>query len=316
MDHIHFLSATEAAAIASSELRGRGDETAADQAAVTAMRHALNQLDIQGVVVMGEGERDKAPMLYIGEEVGKTGGAYSVDIALDPLEGTRICARGDRGAMSVLAVGKRKSLLHAPDIYMEKIAVGPKARDAINIKASLEENARKVADALEKNIDQLQVVILDRPRHEEQISKLRFLGAKVILIRDGDVSAAIATCVESSGIDMMIGIGGAPEGVLAAVALKCLGGNIQGILQFKTEEQRARAQKMGIKNFNKVYSMEEMAGGNVIFCATGVTDGDLLDGITHTQDKIRTHSLVMSSAAGTINKIVTEHSKERWSQNG
>ena len=317
MEHINFLSATEAAAVAASQWIGRGNEREADQAAVTAMRHALNELDIQGVVVIGEGERDEAPMLYIGEEVGRPRGKHPVDIALDPLEGTTICARGDRGSLSVMAVGGKNCFLHAPDVYMDKIAVGREARNAINIKKSLEENVRNVADALQKNVDELRVIILDRPRHEERIQKLRFLGCRVILIGDGDVAAALSTAIETSGVDLMMGIGGAPEGVLASAALKCLGGNIQGILHFKTEEQKERARKMGVKDFNKVYSMEEMTGGDdVVFCATGVTSGDLLQGVELKDDNIITHSLFMRSGTGAMSHVVMKYPRERFFKNG
>ena len=311
MKHIDFLSATERGAIAAYSLVGRGLEHDADQAAVTAMRGALNQLDIKGKIVIGEGERDEAPMLYIGEEVGVDGGVPT-DIAVDPLEGTTLCARGDRGSLSVLAAGEAGKFLHAPDVYMNKIAVGPKARDAIHIERSVEENCRNVADALSKNLSDLCVMVLDRPRHEKIIRNLRDLGSKVILIRDGDVSAAILTCIEDSGIDMMMGVGGSPEGVLAAAALKCLGGNIQGILQFNKDEEKERAFRLGITEFHKVYSLEDMVSGDVVFCATGVTSGDLLQGISIQGSVLKTHSLVMRSKDYSLSRITTEYPKERW----
>ncbi|MBI2609032.1 MAG: class II fructose-bisphosphatase [Deltaproteobacteria bacterium] len=313
MENIDFLSATEAAAIACYEWIGRGDERQADQAAVTAMRGALNKLDIQGTVVIGEGERDEAPMLYIGEEVGRPGGRLKVDIALDPLEGTTVCTKANLGSMSVLASGDKDKFLHSPDVYMNKIAVGPKAKDAIDIRKSVRENVHNVADALEKDMREMTVVVLDRPRHEELISNLRELGVRVKLIGDIDVAATIETCLEDSPVDLLLGIGGAPEGVLGAAALKCLGGNFQGILHFgNNERQKERAKRMGVEDLDKIYTMEELVAGDIVFCATGVTDGSLFQGVKDLGTKYRTQSLVLRSKTGTIAKITHDHPKERF----
>ena len=270
---LEFVRITEEAALACARHMGRGDEKAADQAAVDAMRKAFDHVNIDGVVVIGEGERDEAPMLYIGEKVGRKGAdAPAIDIALDPLEGTTICAKGGVGAIAVIAVAERGQFLHAPDTYMEKIACGPQARGQISLDASPAENIRAVAKALNKEVADVTVVILDRPRHEKLIGEVRKAGARIRLIGDGDVSAGIAPCWEESGIDLLMGVGGAPEGVITAAALKCLGGDFQGRLMFRNDEERARATKMGIKDLDKVYRLEELAKGSVMFCATGVTD--------------------------------------------
>lgn len=310
---LEFVRITEAAAIASSRWMGRGDEKAADQAAVDAMRRAFDRVNIDGTVVIGEGERDEAPMLYIGEKVGDTSsGKYAeIDIALDPLEGTTICAKGGVGATSVIAIAEKGKFLHAPDTYMDKIACGPKAIGQIDIDASPKENIERVAAALNKNISDTTVVILDRPRHEELIRQVREVGARIHLIGDGDVSGAIATCTPEAGIDLLMGTGGAPEGVISAAALKCMGGDFQGRLHFRNEEEKERAQKMGIKDLEKAYKRDELAAGHVMFCATGVTSGPFLDGVRHVGGgKILTHSKVMRSETGTIRNIEAEHVSE------
>jgi fructose-1,6-bisphosphatase class II len=314
---LEFVRITEAAALASSRWMGRGDEKAADQAAVDAMRKAFNSVRIDGTVVIGEGERDEAPMLYIGERVGsgvgQTGGdAPCIDIALDPLEGTTICATGGLGAISVIAVAERGCFLHAPDTYMDKIAVGPAAKGFIDIDASPEDNIRAVAKALGKDVSDVTVVILERPRHEKLIAQVRAVGARIQLIGDGDVSAAVATGFRDSGIDLLIGTGGAPEGVISAAAMKCLGGDFQGRLKFRNEGERERALKMGIKDLDRAYPIDELAKGSVMFCATGITTGPLLKGVRFLAGKqALTHSLVMRSATGTVRHIEAEHFLDR-----
>ncbi len=309
---LEFVRITEAAALASSKWMGRGDEKAADQAAVDAMRKAFNSVRIDGTVVIGEGERDKAPMLYIGEKVGLGSSdgvdVPSIDIALDPLEGTTICATGGVGAVSVIAVAERGCFLHAPDTYMEKIAVGPLARGVVDLDAPVEDNVRAVAKALGKDVSEVTVVILERPRHEALIAKVRALGARIQLIGDGDVSAAVATGIPDSGIDLLIGIGGAPEGVISAAAMKCLGGDFQGRLKFRNDEERVRAKAMGIEAPDRAYQLEDMAKGSVTFCATGITTGPLLKGVRLLSGKrALTHSIVMRSATGTVRNIESEH---------
>lgn len=306
---LEFVRITEFAALASARFTGRGDEKAADQAAVDAMRRAFDSVDIDGTVVIGEGERDEAPMLFIGEGVGKKlEGAPKVDIALDPLEGTSLCATGGVGATSVIAVAEKGNFLHAPDTYMNKICVGPMAKDVIDIDAEPKQNIEAVSKALDKLVSDITVVILDRPRHEELIRKCRETGARIHLIGDGDVSAGIATCQEFSGIDIMMGIGGAPEGVITAAAVKCLGGNFFGRLHFRNEDEKKRASKMGVVDLNKAYSMEELATGDVLFCATGVTDGPLLRGVrTLPGHMAKTHSIVMRSRSGTVRYVEAIH---------
>lgn len=306
---LEFVRITEAAALASARFMGRGDEKAADQAAVDAMRKAFDSVNIDGEVVIGEGERDEAPMLYIGEKVGRRSpDSPAIDIALDPLEGTTICATGGVGSISVIAVAERGNFLHAPDTYMEKIACGPRARGKISLKKSPEDNIKIVADVLQKKVEDVQVVILDRPRHKELIERVRATGARIRLIGDGDVSAGIAPCWEESGIDLLMGIGGAPEGVITAAGNKCLGGDFEGRLKFRNDNERARALKMGIKDPDKIFTLEELARGSVMFCATGVTDGPLLKGVTNLPGaRARTHSIVMRSATGTVRRIEAEH---------
>lgn len=306
---LEFVRITEAAALASAAWMGRGDEKAADKAAVDAMRKAFDTVRIDGTVVIGEGERDEAPMLYIGEKVGmNTDDAPKVDIALDPLEGTTICAVGGVGSISVVAVAEKGNFLHAPDTYMDKIACGPEAKGQIDIDLSPTENIHRVAAALKKTVGDVTVVILDRPRHAELIAEVRKTGARIQLIGDGDVSACVASAMPESGIDMLIGIGGAPEGVISAAAMQCMGGDFQGRLKFRNEEEKARALKMGIKDLNKKYTVDELASGSVIFCATGVTDGPLLRGVkTLPGRQAKTHSLVMRSKTGTIRTVEAHH---------
>jgi fructose-1,6-bisphosphatase II len=299
---------TEAAALASARLMGRGDHHGADRAATEAMRGALNDLDFAGEVVIGEGERDEAPMLFIGERVGRAPpGAPEVEIAVDPLEGTSLCATGAANAISVIAMGPRGSLLRAPDTYMEKIAVGPGARGVVDLARPAAENLRAVADALGRYVEDLTVVILERPRHERLIREVREAGARIKLISDGDVSAAINTCLPDTGVDVLIGIGGAPEGVISAAALRCMGGDMQGRLIYRSDAERERARAMGIQDAEKVFRLDELATGDVMFAATGVTNGDFLKGVRFTGDGARTHSVVMRSRTGTVRYIETEH---------
>lgn len=303
---LELVRVTEAAALACGRLVGKGNKHAADEAATNAMRRALDSVGIRGTVVIGEGEMDEAPMLFIGEQVG-SGCLPEVDIAVDPLEGTSICAKGMNGAIATIALAPSGGFLHAPDMYMEKIAVGPSARGAIDIHATPTENLRRVAEAKSCYVEDLTVVILDRPRHEQMIAEIRRAGARIHLIPDGDVAPAIAAAVHGSGVDLMMGIGGAPEGVLAAAALKCMGGDMQGRLVFMTEEERRRAKEMGIEDFDKVYAAEEMARGDVFFAATGVTNGELLSGVRYFAGGAETHSIVMRSLSRTVRFIQARH---------
>ena len=270
------------------------------------MRRTLDSVGINGTVVIGEGEMDEAPMLYIGEKVGN-GQAPEVDIAVDPLEGTNICAKGTQGSIATIALAPHGGFLHAPDMYMEKIAVGPSARGAIDINASPLENLKRVAEAKSCYIEDLTVVVLERPRHEKMVAEIRKAGARIHLISDGDVAPAVAAAVEGSGVDLLMGIGGAPEGVLAAAALKCMGGDMQARLVFMTQEERDRGRSMGIDDFDRVYSCEEMARGDVFFAATGVTNGDLLRGVRYFSGGAETHSIVMRSKSRTIRFIEARH---------
>lgn len=306
---LEFVRVTEAAALACARHMGRGDEKAADQAAVDAMRRAFDTVRIDGTVVIGEGERDEAPMLYIGEKVGlKTEDSPKIDIALDPLEGTTICANGGVGSISVIALAEHGKFLHAPDTYMDKIACGPDAKGVIDIDRTPTQNVQAVAKALGKDVSDVTVVILDRPRHTDLIAEVRRTGARIHLISDGDVSAAIASAWPDSGIDLLMGIGGAPEGVISAAALQCLGGDFQGRLKFRNEEEKSRALKMGIKDLTKKYNIDELASGSVMFCATGVTDGPFLTGVkTLPGRRAKTHSVVMRSQTGTIRTIEALH---------
>lgn len=308
---------TEAAALASNRWTGLGDEKAADQAAVNAMRQVLNTLDIEGTIVIGEGERDKAPMLYIGEKVG-TGNGQPVDIALDPLEGTTVCATGGYNSIAVIAIATRGGFLHAPDVYMNKIAVGGGLPEGVvDLDATPEENINNLAKAKGCEASDLIVCILDRPRHEELIAKVREAGARVRLIGDGDVTGVIATTSGEANIDMYMGIGGAPEGVLAAAALRCIGGQMQGRLLFDNDEQRHRAMRMGIEDCERKYNLEDMAKGEVMFAATGVTDGPMLQGIRRFPGGAKTHSLIMRSKTGTTREIIATHNFKRktWVDN-
>ena len=303
---MEFVRVTEMAAIASARWMGRGDEKAADQAAVDAMRAMLDTVDCQGTVVIGEGERDEAPMLYIGEEVG-TGNGPKLDIALDPLEGTTVCAVGASNSISVMAIAEGGNFLNAPDTYMQKIAVGPEGKGIIDIMESPKENLRRLAEVKKCKVADLTVVILDRPRHEELIREVREAGARIRLIGDGDVAASLACCDADSGVDMLLGTGGAPEGVIAAAALRCMGGDFQGILKFRSDEEIERAKKMGISDINKIYSIDELASGNVMFVATGVTEGTMLEGVKFKSYGATTQSIVMRSESGTIRHIDAEH---------
>ena len=288
--------ATEAAAVAAWKLVGRGDEMAADQAAVDAMRTALNGLDIAGRVVIGEGERDEAPMLYIGETVGK-GLGPEIDIALDPLEGTTLTAKAMPNALAVMAWAPRGTMLHAPDTYMEKIAVGPGyPKGVVALDASPADNVKSLAKAKGVEPSAITACVLDRPRHAEIISSLRDVGARVHLITDGDVAGVINTADPDTGIDLYLGSGGAPEGVLACAALKCVGGQFQGRLVFRNADERARAQRIGLTDFDKTYDLHELVQGPAVFAATGVTKGALLDGVKVERGFVHTHSLVMDSA--------------------
>lgn len=302
---------TEAAALAAARLVGRGDERAADQAAVDAMRKALNSIDIRGTVVIGEGERDEAPMLYIGESVG-TGRGPEVDIALDPLEGTTLTAKAMPNALCVIAVAERGSLLHAPDIYMDKIAIGGGyPQGLVDLDAEPGDNLRALAKAKGVKVSEITACILDRPRHQALIEKVRQAGAAVRLITDGDIAGVIHTTDQrETGIDIYMGIGGAPEGVLAAAALRCIGGQIQGRLFFKNDEERERARKLGITDLQAKYNLEDMVKGDVIFAATGVTDGSMLDGIRFERDAVFTHSIVMRSSTGTVRWIRARHRRD------
>lgn len=306
---LEFVRITEATALASARWMGRGDSKAADQAAVDAMRKAFDSVRVDGTVVIGEGERDEAPMLYIGERVGaRSEDSVPIDIALDPLEGTDICAKGGVGALSVIAVASKGNFLHAPDTYMDKIAVGPEARGAIDIEAPAADNIKSVAKKLGKDVEDITVIILDRPRHEKLVADVRKTGARIRLIGDGDVSAAIATASEDTGIDLLLGIGGAPEGVISAAALKCIEGDFQGRLVFRNDDEKRRAEKMGIKDLDRVYSRDDLARGEVMFCATGVTDGPMLNGVRFLSNQTaKTHSMVMRSKTGTIRLIEAEH---------
>ena len=308
---MEFVRVTEAAALACARWMGKGDANSADDAAVKAMRTVFQSVDIEGVVVIGEGERDEAPMLYIGEKVGKGSGS-KVDIALDPLECTNSVAYGRNNALSVLAAADKGNFLHAPDTYMEKIAVGPDAHDAIDLNLSPEENLHRIAEAKGYEIESLTVAILERDRHKELIERVRKTGARIKLILDGDVSAAMATALPGTGVDVLMGSGGAPEGVLAAAALRCIGGAIHGRLAFRNEQEKERAKKMGIDDLNRIFKTEDMArGDNIMLAATGVTEGDMLKGVRYTTTGAYTHSIVMRSISGTIRFISTEHHFEK-----
>lgn len=310
---LNLARVTEAAALASAQWMGRGDKNAADQAAVDSMRRMFDTLNIDGTVVIGEGEMDEAPMLYIGEQIGKANDeSIKLDIAVDPVDGTRSVANGLPNALSVVAIAPRGCLLHAPDTYMKKIAVGPKARGCIDINAPVEENIKNVAKALEKEVSDVTVIVLERPRHEELIAEIRRLGARIKMISDGDVLGAISTCFEYSGVDMMMGIGGAPEGVIAAAALKCIGGEHQGVIHPVTDEQHKKCEDMGV-DCDKVYYLDDMVKGNeVLFAATGISYGELLEGVNFNEhNTATTHSLVLRAETGTIRFIKSTHTLDK-----
>lgn len=309
---LEMVRVTEAAAINSAKLIGRGDEKAADQAAVEAMRAALNELEIDGTVVIGEGERDEAPMLYIGEKVGAAQGrGPKIDIALDPLEGTTITAKAGPNALTVLAIAEEGDLLNAPDVYMEKLAVGPGYPDGvIDLNKTATENVESVARAKGVAPSDIIVCVLDRPRHANLIAELRAIGCGIQLIPDGDVAGVIATTNDDTNIDIYMGSGGAPEGVLAAAALRCVGGQFKGRLLFRNDDEKARAHKWGITDLNKIYDLKELAKGDCIFAATGVTDGSLLHGVKHRKDGVMTtESVVMRASSGTVRWVRGEHRK-------
>ncbi|WP_037497954.1 class II fructose-bisphosphatase [Sphingomonas jaspsi] len=309
---LEMVRVTEAAAIAAASLIGRGDEKAADAAAVEAMRAALNRLPMDGTVVIGEGERDEAPMLYIGEKVGSAqGDGPGIDIALDPLEGTTITAKGGPNALAVLAIAEKGGLLNAPDVYMDKIAIGGGYPEGtIDLAKSPTDNIKSLAAAKGVEPNQIIACVLDRPRHGAIIEELRALGCGIKLIPDGDVAGVIATADPDTGVDIYLGQGGAPEGVLAAAALRCVGGQIQGRLVFRNQDERDRARRWGIEDLDRIYKIDEMAKGDCIFAATGVTDGSLLKGVKHRKGGcIETESIVMRASSGTVRRVSAEHGK-------
>ena len=305
---LELVRVTERAAVAASRLRGRGEEKAADQAAVDAMRRELNTLPIDGTVVIGEGERDEAPMLFIGERLG-TGSGPKVDIAVDPLEGTTLCAKDMPGSIAVMAMAEGGTLLAAPDVYMHKIAVGPGyPPGVVDLDRTPEDNIRALAEAKGVRAEEITVLVMDRPRHVELISRIRALGCGIRLITDGDIMGVIYTTMPGeSGVDLYMGIGAAPEGVIAAGALRCIGGQMQGRLILDTDEKRERARKMGVDDPEKKYDLKELARGDVVVAATGVTDGPLLKGVRFKSDTIETETLVWRSSTGTVRRIAAEH---------
>ncbi|MGE5397569.1 MAG: class II fructose-bisphosphatase [Chitinophagales bacterium] len=302
---------TEAAALAAARWMGRGQKDAADEAAVSAMRVMFDTVQIDGIVVIGEGEMDEAPMLYIGERVGM-GNPPLVDVAVDPLEGTNIVAKGLTGAIAVLAVAPRGTLLHAPDMYMDKIAVGPESKGKVSLDAPVKDNLKEVAKALDKSISEITAVVLDRPRHQELIEDIRSAGARIKLITDGDVSPAVAAAYEGSGVDILIGIGGAPEGVISAAALRCLGGDFQGRLCPTEDSEIERAKQMGIEDINRLLTIDDLVKSQqVFFSATGITDGDLLKGVRYFSRRAITHTLIMRGESGTIRYIEAIHQLDK-----
>jgi fructose-1,6-bisphosphatase II len=310
---LEMVRVTEAAALASARLMGRGERKAADHLAVEAMRRMFDQIDIRGTVVIGEGERDEAPMLYIGERVGHGWQAPEdptspkVDIAVDPLEGTNLCATGQPDAIAVIALADDGQFLNAPDTYMEKIAVGPEARGVIDLRESWTWNLKQIAAAKGMKVQDLTAIILDRPRHADLIGEVRQAGARIRLISDGDISAAIMTCKEDSGVDVLFGTGGAPEGVIAAAALRCVNGDMQGRLKWRSAEERERGRKMGIVDDDRIYHVDDLASGHVMFAATGVTKGSFLDGVRFFGGGARTESVVMRSHSGTVRQLQSTH---------
>ena len=314
---LEMVRVTEAAAIASARYMGRGDRMEADRAATEAMRRTMDEIDMWGTIVIGEGERDKAPMLYIGEQVGRRDesdrrAAQEIDIAVDPLEGTNLVAHGQTNAITVLAASERGGLLHAPDTYMEKLCVGPVAAGRVDIRLSPSENLARIASALGRGINDITVIILERPRHEQLIAEVREAGARIKLISDGDLSAAISCAVSGTGVHAVMGIGGAPEGVITAAALRCLGGEIQARFRFRNDAERERASRMGAADEDHVFTTEELASGeNLVFAATGVTEGDLLNGVRFFGGGARTHSLVMGYRSKQVRFVDTVHMFDR-----
>jgi len=309
---LEVVRVTEMAALASARQMGFGDRNHADHVAVEAMRHMFDSIDIRGTVVIGEGERDEAPMLYIGERVGAgwvadDARSPKVDIAVDPLEGTNLCATGAPDAISVIAIADDGQFLNAPDTYMEKIAVGPEARGVIDLRESWTWNLEQIARVKNRKVQDLTTIILDRPRHADLIGEVRQTGARIRLIGDGDVSAAIMTCKEESGIDVLFGTGGAPEGVIAAAALRCVNGDMQARLKFRSDEERARALAMGIVDEHRIYHLDDLASGHVMFAATGVTQGSFLDGVRFFGGGAKTESVVMRSRSGTVRVMQSTH---------
>jgi len=313
---LEFVRVTESAAIACSHMVGRGQRDAADARAVQAMRQAFDRVPVRGTVVIGEGERDEAPMLYIGEKVGPddVDDLPEVDIAVDPLEGTNLCAEGASGALAVLAVAERGALLNAPDTYMEKLATGPIGHGVVSLQKTPTENVRAMASAKGCKISEITVVVLERDRHRELIAELRGAGARVFLITDGDVAPAVATCMPESSIDMVYGIGGAPEGVLAASALKCMGGCFHGRLRFRNDGERERAIGMGMTDPDAYLEMSDLVRGEVIFCATGVTSGPMLKGVRRIGDRLHLQTISMRSSTGTIRTVETVVKAARFSE--
>jgi fructose-1,6-bisphosphatase II / sedoheptulose-1,7-bisphosphatase len=306
---LEFVRVVERAAIAAARTMGQGDRKYSDQVAVESMRKEMESVDIDGTIVIGEGERDEAPMLYIGEKVGK--GGFPVDIAVDPLEGTNLCATGTPNAIAVIAAAEKGGLLNAPDIYMEKLVVGPSSKGKVDINAPVDDNLKKIANALDREVNDLVIIVLDRPRHERLIADIRKAGARIRLISDGDLSAGISAAVVGTGVHAVMGTGGAPEGVLTAAAMRCLNGEIQGKLVLTKPADRERLKKMGITDLDKVYRTEELAPGpSVIFAAAGVTDGALLKGVRFFGDGVRTHTLVMTTVPHQVRFIDTIHAKD------
>jgi fructose-1,6-bisphosphatase class II len=306
---LEFVRVVERAAMAAARTMGQGDRKYSDQVAVESMRKEMESVDIDGTIVIGEGERDEAPMLYIGEKVGR--GGFPVDIAVDPLEGTNLCATGTPNAIAVIAAAEKGGLLNAPDIYMEKLVVGPSSKGKIDINAPVEDNLKAIAKALDREVHDLVTIVLDRPRHERLIADIRKAGARIRLISDGDLSAGISAAVVGTGVHAVMGTGGAPEGVLTAAAMRCLNGEIQGKLVLTKPADKERLKKMGITNLEKVYRTEDLAPGpSVIFAAAGVTDGALLKGVRFFGDGLRTHTLVMTTVPHQVRFIDTIHAKD------
>ena len=310
---LEMIRVTEAAAIASARYMGRGDRMEADRAATEAMRTAMDEVDIAGTIVIGEGERDEAPMLYIGEQVGRGGDMEAVDIAVDPLEGTNLVATGQGGAITVLAASEKGGLTNAPDTYLEKLAVGPVAAGCVDIRLGAVENCHRIAEALRRKVSDITIIILERPRHADLIAQVRSTGARIQFISDGDLSAAISCAVQGTGVHAVMGIGGAPEGVITAAALRCLGGELQARFRFRNDEERERARKMlGHADEEKVFKTEDLASGEqLVFAATGVTPGDLLHGVRFFGGGARTHSLVMAYQTKQVRFVDTVHMFDR-----